>query len=187
MKRSMLALLVVLSVSLALVGCQNENAQLTGPDNPTGYTPRLIEMPKSAALQKTFQASASISAANGGTLAINAVDPTDPASLSYDISLVFEANTISTDMTASISTDSKYLMYWFEPHGTNFNKPAKLSVTVKGVDLNWVKPGDVLYLWYQGQYGWEKMPGTVTYDVATGTVQCLNGELPHFSRYGFGI
>jgi hypothetical protein len=175
-----------LSVALALVGCQNESAQLTGPDNPASYTPSFIEMPKSAALQKTFQADASITAQNGGTLHIDAVDPDDPASLNYEISLVFEPSTVPYDITASISTDSKYLMYWFEPHGTTFNKPAKLSVKITGVDLSWVKPGQQLFLWYQGPGGWQKMNGTVTYDVSTGTVQCLNGELPHFSRYGFG-
>jgi hypothetical protein len=187
MKRSMfVTLLVALSVSLSLVGCQNEGANLTSPDN-SSYAPRFVELPKSPSLQKTLMASASISAANGGVLSIQAVDAEDAASINYDLSLTFDPGTVSSDITASVSTDSKYMMYYFEPHGTTFTKPAKFVAKIKGVDLSWVKAGDVLSLWYQGPGGWTKMNGTVTYNKATGYVECLNGELPHFSRYGFGI
>jgi hypothetical protein len=188
MKRSTLVtLLVALSVALGLVGCQNEGANLTSPDNGSSYTPRFVELPKSAALQKTFMASATITAANGGVLSIQAVDNDDAASIEYDLELTFDSGTVSSDIVASVSTDSKYMMYYFEPHGTMFNKPAMFVAKISGVDLSWVKDGQTLSLWYQGQYGWEKMPGTVTYDKATGHVECLNGQLPHFSRYGFGI
>jgi hypothetical protein len=181
------SLLVALTVSLGLVGCQNEGASLTSPDSPAEHTPRFVELPKSAAIQKTFMASANISAANGGVLSIQAVDNDDASSINYDISLTFAPGTVSNDIVASVSTDSKYMMYWFEPHGANFLKPALFVAKISGVDLSWVKNGEVLSLWYQGHGGWQKMNGTVTYNKATGYVECLNGQLPHFSRYGFGI
>jgi hypothetical protein len=188
MKRSMLVtLFVALGVSLSLIGCQNEGASLTSPDGSSGYTPRFVELPKSAALQKTLMATANISAVNGGVLGINAADADDAASISYDLSLTFAPGAVSSDIVASVSTDSKCMMYWFEPHGTTFNAPAKFVAKIKGVDLSWVSNGQVLSLWYQGPGGWTKMNGTVTYNKATGYVECLNGELPHFSRYGFGI
>jgi len=45
-----------------------------------------------------------------------------------------------------------------------------------------------VYLWYlQPQGGWVKMSGTVVYNIAAGTLEATGIELPHFSRYGFGI
>jgi hypothetical protein len=79
-------------------------------------------------------------------------------------------------------------MYTFGPSPTTFVKPAKFNAKFKGLNLSWVKAGEPVYLWYQHPVGgWSKMSGTVTYDIQAGTLEATGVDIPHFSRYGFGI
>jgi hypothetical protein len=181
-----LALFTIAALGLMSAGCQHEEAQLVTPETDT-YTPQFVALPSSPAMHKTFESSSTISVQNGGVLSINAHDPDDPLTIFYSISLTFEPASVQNDITASVRTDTEILMYEFEPHGTAFNSPAKFSAKFGGLNLSWITPGSTVSLWYEGPNGWTKMKGTVTYDIAAGTLQCLDGELPHFSRYGFGI
>lgn len=76
----------------------------------------------------------------------------------------------------------------FGPHGTNFLTPALLNVEATGLDLRGWNPDDRIDLYYYNQVlgVWEKMETERIYlDVRNGIFRCINGKLPHFSRYGF--
>jgi hypothetical protein len=199
MKRPMLiTLLVALSVSLSLVGCQNEGTQLTGPESAGKVAPQLLLMPIDAEVQKGLatlpSAETQILQAQGGDLVLSfsTLGRTKKDTLlAFYAGLKFEPWSVNNSFTASVTADPTYLSstvaMTFGPHGTDFITPASLVVRVKGIDLSWIPAGTVLHLYYDNNGTWEMMAGDVTYDTNTKVLQCLNGKLPHFSRYAFGI
>ena len=212
MKRSLFALVVALSVSFALIGCQNEGAQLTEPNAEGADDTMLVPMPENPVLGKIVTASTLVSATSGGllgTIAIAYPEGSFTASSSLesgvdfstasrisnpDVSLItsvaFAPWSVKSDFIATMSANTDYLTFDFGPEGASFSTPANFSVTMKGLDFSKMKitSRSKLYLkyWNPTTKRWERMSGTVTFDVTTGTLTCLNGKLPHFSRYGFG-
>jgi hypothetical protein len=187
-RSTLVTLLLGLSVSLSLVGCQNEGAQLTGPENETSSHPQFVMMPQGLALNKEISATANVTVKTGGKLKVNYYEGN---SFYLDFSLTWDPEAVSNDFTASMTTDVTYLMstvdLTFGPHETYFLKPALLTIDVKGLDLSWIPKGTkALYLYYDNAGKWQKMPGTVVFDRSKGTLSCKDGQLPHFSRYAFG-
>jgi|WetSurMetagenome_2_1015567.scaffolds.fasta_scaffold51770_2 hypothetical protein len=76
----------------------------------------------------------------------------------------------------------------FGPDGTSFNKPALLNIIAQGLDLsNWSQDDDLkLACFNEDTQLWEVVPcQKIIFNVKTGFLQCVNGQLSHFSRYGF--
>lgn len=92
----------------------------------------------------------------------------------------------------TMSFDDTYMMgdvdLTFGPHGVCFNKPALLNVEATGLDFSGFAPTDKLKLYYFNETTgvWEQMQADdIRWDFETGYLKCVNGRLPHFSRYGF--
>jgi hypothetical protein len=190
------------SVSLLLLtclvtGCQNESAQLTAPEESVAAgTPTLVELPDVPDLAKALYDEENVSAARGGDLIVSYSSWFPRAGVSMKVH--FEPGCVSQDFKASISTDTQYLTtnmaLTFGPHGTEFDKPAKLSINAWGLNLSKFrsldKNGDgVVYLnlYYTSNGAWTKMNGQVKVNTIWGTLEGTDIELPHFSRYAFGI
>ena len=76
----------------------------------------------------------------------------------------------------------------FGPNGTDFLKPALLNVVAYGLDLSaWSQDDNIQLACYNESTGrWEIVPAArIIFNVRLGYLQCVNGELSHFSRYGF--
>jgi hypothetical protein len=76
----------------------------------------------------------------------------------------------------------------FGPDGTSFKKPALLNIVAQGLDLSGWSQEDNLQLacFNEDTQLWEVVPSQrIIFNVKTGYLQCVNGQLSHFSRYGF--
>lgn len=186
------SLFVVFMVS----GCQNPNADIVGPEQLTGEpTPVMIELSTDDELAKRLYADELITVEAGGEVELSFQDR---KGLTVYMKLEFEPGSVSNDFRASLRTDTKYLTsdmaLTFGPHGTTFLRPAKLTISVSGLDVSAFQKFDrdndkkvSLDLYYTSSAKWEKMNGSITVDLTNGTLTCVGAELPHFSRYSFGI
>ena len=171
-------------------------------DNPVDSTVtvttqglQLIQMPHGLEMKKETAVLSSISAVSGGEIALDYMEA-DPSvkrqkkMLNLHVEIRFDRYSVSSDFVASLNIDAGYLMpelaMQFGPHGTTFLKPATLEVYASGLDLSWVPAGETLKLYYDNDGEWEEIEGDVSIDRRRGELQCLNGKLPHFSRYAFG-
>ena len=76
----------------------------------------------------------------------------------------------------------------FGPDGITFKKPALFNLVAYGLDLTGWSEGDNLQLacFNENTQLWEAVPSQkIMFNVKTGFLQCVNGQLSHFSRYGF--
>ena len=110
--------------------------------------------------------------------------------LSYaSVTLEVPANAINEDVEFELSLETGELLggvaVTFAPHGIVFNNPVILNMTAYGVDFSNVDPYAVdIYYDNQESGMWELMQSdNVIVDVNNGTVQVINAQLPHFSRY----
>jgi hypothetical protein len=198
MKRfSILAMAFAVGMGIFLTGCQNEGSQLTAPDEPAASsTPMFVELPNEPDLAKALYDEEYVSKAWGGNLTVSY--SSFYSRLRVYMNVHFEPGSVSQDFKASLSTDTQYLStdmaLTFGPHGTDFLKPAKLTLKVSGLSLTAFKTYDTdrdgivyLNLYYTSNGKWEKMNGTVKLNTTWGTLEAIDVELPHFSRYAFGI
>jgi WD40 repeat protein len=108
------------------------------------------------------------------------------------VTLDISAGAIDNDDDFSLSLETTELMggvsVTFGPHGTIFNQPAILNLTAHGVDFSGVDP-NAINIYYDNQETgvWEPMErDDLIIDVNAGTIQVINAQLPHFSRYAVG-
>lgn len=110
-----------------------------------------------------------------------------------DVSLQVLPYALTQDQYLTMSFEGEYMMtdvdLTFGPHGTVFQKPALLNVFAYGLDLSGYPDGEIpAYLWYYNEIAnkWERMDADRVYiNKDLGILVCINGYLPHFSRYGF--
>jgi hypothetical protein len=177
-----------------LSGCQNEGVMLTNPESNSQQAPQFLQFPADQSLMKGLSDTQEITVNNGGQLRIQYTEPnpaTGKKAFELDIKLTFDKRSVSNDFQASLQLDAQYLMNQvnleFGPHGTTFLTPARLEITVKGMDLSGLKQTDKVYLYYDDNGKWARMNGDVKINPSEGKLECKNGELPHFSRYAFGV
>ena len=184
-------MILVVLVAAVFVGCQNEGTLLTAPENSASTSsPQLVVLPQDPAAAKLVTATAAVTVAKGADLhLINVVGGKQPYSV--DLHVKWAPGSVSNDFTAGMTMDTYYLMnsvnLQFGPHGTIFLKPALLTIKASGLDLSAFAGRKTLSLYYDHNGIWEKMTGTVTIDPSKGTLSCTDGQLPHFSRYAFGV
>ncbi len=190
---SRVALLLAFAAAMFLVGCQKDN--LTGPTEASqaqGGSVRLLALPKGS-LHKVTYTFDTVTVQSGGKLQIHYTEDDSVAgknAMRLDFEVQFAPGSITNDFVATLATDANYAMsalgLTFGPHGTTFLKPAEVKMHVTGLDLSQMPEGGSLHLFYDENGTWVTMPGEVTVNTVTGEVKCLDGQLPHFSRYAFG-
>lgn len=113
--------------------------------------------------------------------------------LSYaNVSLNIPAGAVNVDVEIEMSMETTELVgdvaLTFSPHGTVFNTPAILNITAHGVDFTGVDP-NTIDIYYDNQETGVLEPmqkDQLIVDVNAGTMQVINVQLPHFSRYKLG-
>ena len=112
--------------------------------------------------------------------------------VNVNVSLNVPSGALSEDKKLSMNIndllETKYAVLQFGPHGTEFNTPVLLDFEVNGLDLSsWDSNRIPKLMYYNPDLNmWEEMNSEeIKIDVEQGTLKCINGELPHFSRFGF--
>jgi len=178
-----------------LLGCNSNPVQ--GPDqnsnqvSPAGQKIQLLKLPGTAGMKlaKTSSIASSIlrwvSVDSGGDLESSEQFGT----VTVTATLSIPKKALSNDQYISMTLDDSKLKIDFDPDGLQFNVPAELSYTATGLDLSSLPAGVTLKLYYCNQKTgkFEQMTSaSITYDRKSGTLTCLNAEIPHFSIYAFG-
>jgi hypothetical protein len=174
-----------------LLGCNSNPVQ--GPDqnsnqvSPAGQQVQLLELPASAgmSLAKISSAGQWIRAKSGGDVEIDE----HFRGVAVSVTLSIPRKALSDDQYISMTLDDSKLKIDFDPNGLQFNVPAELSYTATGLDLSSLPAGAEIKLYYcnQKKGTFEEMySASITYDRKSGTITCVNADIPHFSIYAFG-
>lgn len=204
-----LFLLSVLFVLVFMTGCQ-QNDTINGPSDNATTTKiekpnwqkaaerqglSFLQLPANAdkSLSKYLSCTKYATVKNGATLKLQYRGYSFWGVTSADVSLQVLPYSVSKDQSLTMGFDAEYMMtdvdLTFGPHGTIFQKPALLNVSAYGLDLSAYPRGQRdAYLWYYNEISdkWEQMDADMVYiNSDLGILYCKNGQLPHFSRYGF--
>ncbi len=159
-----------------------------------------IPLPKApAGLKKDGVLSVSklISARYGGMLQIDANYPIEGTNnkVVVHVKLQIPRYALPYDQTLTMTLDEETLTgsvdvnVVFGPHGTRFLRPALFDIDADGLNLSSLPPDTKVQLYYFNPDSGNYEPMNVKkamYNFRAGKIQCLDGELPHFSRYAFG-
>jgi hypothetical protein len=199
-KMKRLFALSLTSILLIFTACQNEGPitgpQLSGNQKSSGSqkiskaTPNWIGLPANAdkKLLKTFSTSQFISIADGGQLTIDETYTSTEGNVVHAYSsIVLAPGCVQQDVNISMSIDDQTGVSTFLPHQM-FNFPAILNQTFTGLNLSGVDVNNIHLYYLDTDGSYEVMQcDQLTVDAATGTITVVNGKIPHFSVYGFGI
>ena len=189
----------LLSLSLAALlliftACQNEGPisgpELSGSQKISKAEPTWIGLPQNAEkrLLKTFGTSEFITVAEGGQLTIDETyTSTEGKTVHAYSSIAFAPGCVQADVNITMDIDDQTGVSTFMPHQT-FNFPAVLNQTFSGLNLSGIDVNNV-QLYYMVEGGsYEVMEyDQLIIDAETGTITVVNGKIPHFSTFGFGI
>lgn len=181
---ALLALVVLFTAWVT--GCEK-----VGPLSPAlviNNQPQMISLPGPRGLKKMIPVSQLITPAAGGVVKLTYDNGQVLNRFTIDVSLTFEPSAVSKDVMVSMSLDDSLLILDFGPSMT-FNIAANLQVKATGLDLSRFgsSNGCKLYVYDTAIGAWVEMPADITVTpVVSGTLECWRGEVPHFSRYGFG-
>ena len=165
--------IAVLTMVLALTGCQKENPLESGSDQITRLTTQLTFLhPENAQLNKVLSIQKQISAAKGGEIDLK-------NDLGSTCSLYFPPNALDQDTLISVQWNTQGFISELGPHGLIFNRPVTIKLSYKDAVLTGVNE-DRLRVWYYNDNTgvWELIGGTV--DKKLKTVKAL---INHFSIY----
>ena len=182
----------IAALLLVFTACQNDS-QVVGPQSSeTGYTaqaePNWIGLPENAqkSLAKVFSASDFITAADGGQLVI---DETYTSTTGTEVhtysSIYFAPGCTQQDAQTTMEIDDETGVSTFLPH-QYFNFPAILNQTFTGLDLTGLDPNNIklYYLATDGNYEVMECDQLII-DIEAGSITVVNGQIPHFSLFGF--
>ena len=186
MKSFTMALAVLALAAMNMVGCGDKIGPLESA--PVKQSPQMITLPGPVGLQKIIPVSRLITADSGGTVHLSYDNGQVQTHFTIDASLVFAPHAVDRDVVITMSLDDSLLVLNFNP-AMAFNIPAELQVKAVGLNLSGAasSAGYKLF-WYDPHAGtWVEMPAqSITVAPAVGSLECINGTIPHFSQYGFG-
>ncbi|MFA6540579.1 MAG: hypothetical protein WCT99_03180 [Bacteroidota bacterium] len=192
MKRYFVPLVVVILIGWT-PGCNSNPVQAPDQVTSAGQQIQLLDAPRSSggALSKKYRTGDWFRAESGGELKISARFNSNNqfGTSTLNATFTLPGNALKADQYIAMTFDDYKLQIQFNPHGLQFNVPAKLTYTATGVDLSSLPDGTEIKLFYvnENSGSFEEMhSGTITYDKASGTISCVDGEIPHFSEYAFG-
>ncbi len=196
MKKHFSPLLAGFILTLVL-GCNGNIVQ--APDQPAqqvssmGQSIQILELPAQpvTTMEKTYKAKGWFTVEDGGTLSISREFKTEDGLKNGTISSVFTVDPYALNQREQIEMgfNPENLIVEFGPHGLQFNTSAKLYYKITGVNLSKLPAGAEIKLFYVNEttQQYEQMrAGSITTDLASGTIECVDGEIPHFSEYAFG-
>lgn len=184
-KLSYLAALLLLS----FVGCMQES-NITEPVNgiEKNQSKTIIMLPQRADMnvEDSFTSSQTINGISGGELhLVKSYLAANGKTVNVDCRLTVPANSSfadSRDITMQVSDEAGVEFF----PSMAFNQPVVLNFRITGLDLSGVNPDDVEFF-YVDQSGnlAPTVNDGVTVDAATGALNVVNAQLPHFSRWAY--
>ena len=185
---SMKSLISMLIVSLMLyVGCQ-ENSNIVEPQNKI-LAPNWIELPKNisqgSSIEMEFSASDHIYGYFGGDIKLNKSYYSSKGKVKIYAKIEFDNRSFSGDKFITMTVDDVNGTVTFSP-SMIFDKPAKLNLKLEGLDLSGINPENInfVYLSPSGTIS-QIVYKDINVDVQSGTLELIDGQIPHFSRFGF--
>lgn len=189
MKLSVAAIAAIVITSL-LMGCAETSNPISAPAASANPSVSILDLPASPShsLGKVSDPVV-ITPEEGGIVTVtNAYTTPSGKSVSVTMKLTFDPGTVSAPTTVTIALDDRKAMADFSPSGTVFQKPVHLDADITGLNFTGLSASTKLALYYLSGTSVEKMKvANLTWDGATGTLQCRGGTIPHFSIYGFGF
>ena len=197
-----ISVVLMCGLAIAFLSCR-ENPVNSVPDKSaqpqvSQKSVTFIPLPKApTGLKKELAVTKWISARNGGMMNITYNYPVAGTSRQITVLATLRIPAYALpysqyltmrldDQTLSGSVDMNVV---FGPHGTRFLKPALLSIVTTGLDLSSIPQDANVQLYYYNSDVDTYEPMIVKseqFNLHSGMIQCLDGELPHFSRYAFG-
>lgn len=173
-------LLILLILGFGFWGC-SENTNLTEPAKIETQKTFLKVNAEKASLMKRSEVSKIINGKRGGIVSINlAAEDDDFGARGW---LSFSRNSFEGRKRITIKTDNEYAALDFHPEGIELNKPARLTVIFKGLDLD--EDGvDFQYIDENGNLAPVDYRRLIV-NKRLGWVIVMDAKLEHFSRYGF--
>ena len=100
-------------------------------------------------------------------------------------SIAYPAHAVDEDVTITMSFDPGTEAFSFSPSMV-FNKNAKLTVKLTGLDLKGVKKKDITFIYYCADGSLETVSGSsIGVNIKKGELKVQNLKIHHFSRFGF--
>ncbi len=162
-------------------GCA-ENTSLTGPEKIESQNTFLKINAEKASLMKKSEVSKTIDGKRGGLIRINlAAEEDDFGARGW---LYFGRKSFDGKKVITVKTDKEYAALDFYPEGIDLNKPARLTVLFKGLDLEENSDIDFQYIDENGNLAPVDYRKLIVYK-KLGWVIVIDARLNHFSRYGF--
>ncbi|TLY31763.1 MAG: hypothetical protein E6K56_04335 [Ignavibacteria bacterium] len=186
MKTFTMVLAVLGVVAMNMTGCGERAGLLESA--AVKRSPQMVTHPGPVALQKIIPVSQLITADSGGTVKLSYDNGQIQRHFTIDASLVFAPHAVDRDIVVTMSLDDSLLVLNFIP-AMAFNIPAQLQVKAAGLSLSaTAASGAYKLFWYNPLTStWVEMPAqSISVAPAAGSLECINGTIPHFSQYGFG-
>ncbi len=191
-------LLVISSLFIfAFFGCQDNNSVIE-PDLTSDQQTSMIKvgneyvswisLPEAfnKAMKKDVVVGDTVVGAEGALLAIDdSYEGGIFGTVTIDATLEFLPGAFTDTRYITMTVNDEFGEGTFTPHG-EFDMPAIYNIIIQGVDLSSVDPTavDFVYMAEDGTYEYVENDD-ISVDQTTGTLQIVNAQLPHFSRYGF--
>ena len=173
--------LLVLFLGFSFWGC-SENSSVTEPVSVQHQRTILKVDNSQMQLLKRTEVSKNINGESGGVVFINiASEDEEFGAMGW---LYFPRNSFEGEKTISATMLDGLAALDFQPSGSVFDKPARLTLKFKGLNINSEDDIDFQYINENGNFE------TVDYrrlivNARAGWVIVVGAKLNHFSRYGF--
>jgi hypothetical protein len=178
---------IIILLSLFVIGC-SEQTSINSPVSDLNINePNWITLPQEVgmSIEKISSSSKSVNGANGTTWPWSTSYTGTLGRVTISSTLVVEPNSFSGTKTITQKHDDATCATTFGPSMV-FNIPLSFTIKYTGIDLSQINPATVkfAYISNDGSVVYAVNDGIVI-DLSTGTLQVINAQIPHFSRYGF--
>jgi hypothetical protein len=128
---------------------------------------------------------------NGGNIKYSDSYLSAYGKISINLNLEFPPNSVTDSIIVSINLSQDALTgdlgINFGPSPAYFLTPALLTFTVKGLDPLTLpsNPANIQFVYLDNGIYFPMQASRITVDVKHGSLSIVNGQVPHFSRYGW--
>jgi hypothetical protein len=181
-------------LAMAFLGCALDNASAPIMDEDaslgTEVQPNWVVLPQpdDLSLEKTVSVTRVINGSEESLIEINTGYAGGPFGwVSITANARFQRGSFTGTRTITMAINDQYGTADFAPSGT-FSKPVIYNLTIVGANISSVDPSKVKFVYVAptGKY-YTAVCQQIYVEKQSGKLQVINAQLPHFSRYSFGI
>jgi len=192
-------LFLLLLAGLFFISCSNEDSIVCPDQQSSNNVPAIVgeanlaeSLPESIPIHfkkgKTtgLTVTGLIKAKRRSDLTMNAVYREDGhRKVKVYSKIQFPAHAVDEDVEITMTFDPVTGIFSFSPSMT-FNKAAKLTVNLKGLDLTGIDPKGIVFIYYAADGTLEYVDhSNIGINLKKGELKVKNIKIQHFSRFGF--